>query len=103
MPKIVPLKKPLTTHQGTVNQLEFRDPTGSDFVALNALPFGIQREGDKENARVDFKAAMAWMTRLSGHDDVILGKLDATDFMAAVAAVNQHLAGEAGDAGNSGG
>ena len=101
MPATIPLKKPLETHDGAKSSLVLRDPIGGDYVALGKLPFSVKTEGEVREMVPDFKATMAWLSRLSGIDDIILGRLSRADFLSASGVLNGHLVLEGDEMGNS--
>jgi hypothetical protein len=97
MPEIkVPLTRPLTTHDGVLNEITLREPHARDFIAMKRLPFSIvfhqsvrpgemgqpdattttERQGE---LTTDYDLAFQWISRLSKIDTLILGTLGLRD------------------------
>lgn len=95
MPKTITLTKPLTTHDGERTTLVLRDPTAGDFAALNRLPFEIERKGEGDAATskltLDFKFGLKWLAALTGVDEILLSKMNKSDFMTALGDLNAFL------------
>lgn len=101
MPKVIHLSKPLVTAAGDTRTLELRDPVAADFFELNKLPVTTVSTAEGEVRRPDFKAVAQWLSRLSGVDDILLGKMNVTDFTTCMGGLIEHLAGEVDTLGNS--
>ena len=84
MANTVPLSKPITTHDGETSTLTLRNLNAADIVAMKQSPFQvIRREGGEIELFVKYDVMMLYLSRLTGIDDIILGKLDGQDFQAA--------------------
>jgi hypothetical protein len=90
MSKTVSLSGPLKTHEGEVTSLTLRALTAADIVTMRKSPFEIVRKGDGEvEVTIKYDIMMAYMSRLSGVDDLLLSKMSGTDFQLACNAVGE--------------
>ncbi len=81
MASTVPLSKPLLTHSGEVSELILRELTAADIVAVKQSPFKVTVLPDKTTVvEQRYDVLMTLGSRLSGVDDLVLGKLSAPDF-----------------------
>lgn len=101
MSKTIILKAPITTHDGETKQIVLRDPIGADYIAINKMPFSVIGTGDDRMIVPDYKVAVQWLTRLSGIDEILIGKLNRDDFLAAINGVADHMSREGDNPGNS--
>jgi hypothetical protein len=77
----VPLSTPLKTHDGDVSQLSLRDISAADIVEMKTSPFQvIRREAGDVELFIKYDVMMKYLSRLSGVDDLVLGKLKGVDF-----------------------
>lgn len=112
MPEVrVPLSKPLTTHDGVMNEIKLREPSARDYIALKRIPFSIvfhqQIRADTANdpqamterqgeLTTDYDLAFQWISRLSGIDTLILGTLGNKDVNRLINALRE-IVGDTGD------
>ena len=80
----IELTRPLTGHSGPVQVLNLREPTMGDFVDCGSLTRNIAHDprvlGDmKIEVAHDHLALLRWMTRLTGHGEVVLRQMGARD------------------------
>ena len=80
MPATVPLSKPLKTHDGETSTLTFRDVEAKDIVVIRTPPVRFVEANGESHTEFRYDAIMALASRLSGIDDLLLGKLGAKDF-----------------------
>jgi hypothetical protein len=80
----VPLSKPLKTHGDDISELSLRDIEAADIVSMKSSPFQVirQQSGDVELI-VKYDIMMQYLSRLSGIDPILLGKLGGVDFQVA--------------------
>jgi hypothetical protein len=94
------LIEPLQTHKGPVTELIYRKPRAVDFIEIGTLPFDVRGDADHRRAVVDFKLAAQWVSRLTGHDAIVIGLMSHADWLGAVARINTILLNAPADAGN---
>jgi hypothetical protein len=84
----IPLSKPLKTHDGEVTSLTLRDFSAIDIVNGRVSPVKIVVNEDKtQTIDIRYDVAMAYLSKLTGVDDILLGALSGADFQKAVNAV----------------
>jgi hypothetical protein len=96
----VTLSKPLKTHSGEVTSLTLKEPEARSFFT-HGEPFKVRVISDEVNGdRIDFDFNNAvfknFLADMTGHDDIVLGKLRAADFMTLRSRAAQMIIGVAG-------
>ena len=96
----VTLSKPLKTHDGEVTSLKLKEPEARSFF-IHGEPFKVRVISDAVNGdRIDFDFNNAvfknFLTDMTGVDDILLGKLRASDFMTLRSRAAQMIIGVAG-------
>jgi hypothetical protein len=86
MTETITLSKPLKTHDGEVTSLKLKEPEARSFFE-HGEPFKVRVISDEVNGdRIDFDfnngVFKKFLTDMTGVDDILLGKLRASDFMA---------------------
>lgn len=91
MARNIKLSKPLKTHDGEVMELKLRDLTARDIATMRESPYKvIQRKDDGTvELEIRYDKMMAYLSLLSGVDDLILGDLSGTDFQSACNVVGE--------------
>jgi hypothetical protein len=87
MSVLVPLSKPLKTHDGDVSVITLRDIEGKDIVAVRVPPVKFIEADGESHTEYRYDVVMQLAARLSGIDDILLGKLNGKDFHALSKAV----------------
>lgn len=90
------LKKPIVTHDGSIRELTFRPVTAELAIKYGKLPFefkSVSEDGQTGTFTFDYKIAAKWIADLTGHDEMVLGQMEMTDFIAACALVRDMVAG----------
>ena len=100
MTKTIQLKTPIQTHEGPKNHHIIREPPAQDFIEMNVLPYETRGLGSDMSLKIDFRLAAGWASRLSGLDEILIGKMGRSDFLNLVAAVNDVLADDGDAVGN---
>jgi len=95
------LSRPVTTHDGQVTVLQIREPIAQDFIDLGRLPFKTSGFGQNMQIEIDFGHAALWASRLTGLDDILIGKLPRGDFLGLITAINEALVSDEEEVGNS--
>lgn len=95
-PHSVRLTRPIDTHQGRISVLTIRPPKAADFMEIGTMPFRQRISEGGTQVDIDFKLAGVWLSRLTGHDQSILGTLESRDFIQAVANL-MTIIGDVGD------
>ncbi|WP_296201462.1 phage tail assembly protein [uncultured Hyphomicrobium sp.] len=90
-PRRLPLSKSIQSHGGTINALTLRDPTAADYIEIGKLPFNVRGDSADRRVEVDFKLMALWAARLTGHDEIVIGQLSATDWLALTGRINTTL------------
>ncbi len=90
-PYTLALTSPVTTHGGVVHELKLREPIAADYIALQRVPFDVRGDGDNRRSVVHFDLAAKWASRLTGHDEIVLGTLSRNDWLGLVTRVNSIL------------
>ena len=75
---VVPLSKPLTSHQGQLTELRLRPPTFKDFMDLGDPSTLILGTGAMI-PQDDFDIIKSYIVRLSGVDELLLGPASIRD------------------------
>ena len=90
-PYTMKLSTPLKSHQGTLHELKLTMPTAADYIEIGKVPFDVRGDDDNRRVTVDFKCLGQWASRLTGHDEIIVGQLAAKDWLGLSARINQIL------------
>ena len=83
----IPLSKPLKSHKGEITELTFRELTARDIVEVGASPIKVTRVGDEVIQEYRYPSVMRLASLLTGHDELVLGGMKASDFHRVTAAV----------------
>lgn len=106
MAKTIPLSKPLLTHDGELKELKLRELTAADIVSVKVSPFKVTVLPGTPGAAVDdrkteveqrYDVLMALAARLTGIDDILLGKLKGSDFQKLTQAVIEEWNASSGE------
>ena len=76
------LTTPIKSHQGMLYEINLREPTAADYIAIGRVPFDVRGIEDNRRAVVDFKLIGQWAACLTGHDEIIIGQMSSRDWLA---------------------
>lgn len=85
------LREPIKTHKGMTYELVLRQPRAADYIEIGRLPFDVRGENADRRAVIDFKLLGQWASRLTGHDEIVLGTLAANDWLDLAGRINSML------------
>ncbi len=95
-PVTITLSKPLDSHQGALRTLTIKEPTARQFVS-HGEPFKISLRADgSPDIEINNKAMFAFISDLSGVDEIALEELSGSDFNKARQAVISLVLGTTG-------
>lgn len=97
----IKLSSPIKTHGNPeTRELKLRDPVADDFIVINKVPFDTEQAGVDEKGeprvriKLDFAVGAKWLSRLTGHDEIIIGQMKQRDFLNALEQMNLLLIAE---------
>lgn len=97
--KTITLKTPLLTHSGEATTITLKEPKARSFFE-HGEPFKMRIISEGETDRVEFdynhKVLGKFLMDMSGHDDMILGKVSASDYFLLRNAATNLIIGVAG-------
>jgi len=76
----VRLTKPIITHKGELTEITLREPTVKSYLKAGRDPFQIRPSADGTDVTYDIPAMVAFLSDISGLDQIILEGLSARDF-----------------------
>lgn len=81
------LSKPITVHGEEVTELELREPTGEDVIALGFPYLIVLGDGDEQAIEMRPKVISRYASRLAGIPPSSLNKISPADFSVVTGAV----------------
>lgn len=79
----VTLSKPIKTHDGEIASITLKEPSARSFFS-HGEPFKVRVVSDESGDRVEFDYNNAvlkhFLADMSGHDDLVLAQLRASDY-----------------------
>jgi len=84
MPQTITLSAPITSHKGTMTEINVREPKARELIKYVKLPWKILADGSFE---VNYDLAGKYLSDLSGVELPALEDMSAADFNSCVAAI----------------